>query len=173
MAKSTRQQARDRINENDCSDRAVRQHIIANRNLKIDQMLNHAVIDSFVMATDNDKMRFSRELNGHLLIKTSPRRRREDNFRLDVGRWMLSVGRFLRCNAQILHCCKNRLRLHHHPLPSAKWRIINEMMFVCRPIAQIMNAQTDNSLLLRAFHDALAQRRATDFRKKRDDVDLH
>ena len=46
-------------------------------------------------------------------------------------------------------------------------------MFVRRPIAQVMNVELHDSLFLRAFHDALAQWRAADFRKQRDDVDLH
>src|SRR5205823_2856167 len=40
-------------------------------------------------------------------------------------------------------------------------------------IAKVMDAKVDNSIFLRAFHHALAQRRATDFRKERDDIDLH
>src|SRR5437870_3423868 len=58
MSQCTRQQAHDCVNENDCSDSAVCEHIIANRNLKIDKMFDHAVIDSFVMAAENDEMRF-------------------------------------------------------------------------------------------------------------------
>jgi hypothetical protein len=46
-------------------------------------------------------------------------------------------------------------------------------MFVGRPIAQIMNTKIDNLVFLRAFHNAFAQRRATDFGKQREDVDLH
>jgi hypothetical protein len=36
-----------------------------------------------------------------------------------------------------------------------------------------MNVELNNSLFLRAFHDALAQWRVADFREQRDDVDLH
>jgi hypothetical protein len=46
-------------------------------------------------------------------------------------------------------------------------------MFVRRPTAQIMDVELRNSLFLRAFHDALAQWGMADFRKQRDDVDLH
>src|SRR5438067_10257205 len=46
-------------------------------------------------------------------------------------------------------------------------------MFVRRPIAQVINVQLDDSLFLCAFHDALAQWCAADFREQRDDVDLH
>ena len=47
------------------------------------------------------------------------------------------------------------------------------MMFVGRPIAQITNAKIDNLIFLRSLHHAFAQRRAADFGKEREDVDLH
>jgi hypothetical protein len=58
-------------------------------------------------------------------------------------------------------------------MPSAKWRIIDHVMFVRCPIAQVVNVQFDDSVLLRPFHDAFAQRSAADFRKQRDNVDSH
>jgi hypothetical protein len=39
------------------------------------------------------------------------------------------------------------------------------MMFVGRPIAQIMNVKIDNLIFLRPLHHALAQRCAADFRE--------
>jgi hypothetical protein len=74
---------------------------------------------------------------------------------------------------QIFHRGKNRLRLHHHPLPSTKRRIIDHVMLVSCPVAQVANVQLDDSLLLCAFHDTLAQRRAADFRKQGNDIDPH
>src|ERR1051326_7085124 len=47
------------------------------------------------------------------------------------------------------------------------------MVFVRRPIAQIMNVELEDSIFLCAFHHTLAQWRAADFRKQCDDVDLH
>jgi hypothetical protein len=75
--------------------------------------------------------------------------------------------------SELFDRCKDRFRLHHHPLTSAKRRIISNVMFVHRPIAQVMNVKIDNSVLLRAFHNAFAKRGAANFREQRDDVDLH
>jgi len=58
--------------------------------------------------------------------------------------------------SQIFHCAKNRLRLHDHPLPSAKWRVIDDVMLARRPIAKVMNVQVNDALLLRALHHAFA-----------------
>src|SRR5205814_3372285 len=68
---------------------------------------------------------------------------------------------------------KDWFRLHHHSLPSTEGRIVDDMMLVLGPIAQIMNAKIDNSIFLRPFHHAFAQRRAANFRKQGQDVDLH
>src|SRR5213076_3285755 len=46
-------------------------------------------------------------------------------------------------------------------------------MFVDCPIAQVVNVNIRDSFFLGAFHDTLAQRRTTDLRKQRDDIDLH
>src|SRR5438067_12809020 len=47
------------------------------------------------------------------------------------------------------------------------------MMFVARPIAQIMNVQIERADFLRAFHYAFVQWRSANFREKRDDIDSH
>ena len=55
MAQNTRQQSHDRIDENDRGNRAIRQHVIANRDLRVDQMFDDAMIDPFVVPADNIK----------------------------------------------------------------------------------------------------------------------
>ena len=59
------------------------------------------------------------------------------------------------------------------PCPPPKWRVVHDVMFVCGPIAKVMNPKIDNFIFLRAFHHALVERRATDFWKECDDVDAH
>jgi hypothetical protein len=46
-------------------------------------------------------------------------------------------------------------------------------MFICRPISQVVDTKIDNPIFLGAFHDALAQRRAADFREQGKNVNLH
>src|SRR5205085_4640050 len=71
------------------------------------------------------------------------------------------------------HRRKNRLRLHHHPLPSTEGRVIYDAMLVARPSAQVMNVQVECTTFLSAFHHAFVERRAANFREKRDDIDAH
>ena len=50
------QQSDNGIDQHDRSDRSIGQHVIANRNLQINQMFDHAVIDAFIMPADDDEM---------------------------------------------------------------------------------------------------------------------
>src|SRR6266550_3775130 len=127
------------------ANREICEHVIADGNLKIHKMLDNAVIDSLVVTTDNDEMRFARESLCHGLIETASSRRHQNNFRF-----------FVNLRPQFLYGCKNWLWFHDHPLPSSERRIINNAMFVLCPIAQIMNAKIDNLVFLRALHDAFA-----------------
>src|SRR5207248_11797039 len=58
VAKNTGDQSHNRINENYRSDCTVRQHIIADGYFLIDQMFNYSMVNAFVMATDDNEMRF-------------------------------------------------------------------------------------------------------------------
>src|SRR2546423_9097570 len=89
--------------------------------------------------------------------------------KLCVGRGMWGLCFFM----QIFHRRKNRLRLHHHPLPSTEGRIIYDVMLVARPSAQVMNVQVECTTFLSAFHHAFVERCAANFREKRDDIDAH
>src|SRR6266446_4550977 len=103
----------------------------------------------------------------------------------DVGCWMLATaepvhgggGPDVRYSpaapSQLFHRREDRFRFHHHPLPSTKWRIIDDVMLVGCPIAQIVNVEIDNFIFLRSLHHALVERRAADFWKQSQDVDFH
>ena len=58
VAQDAGKQPDDRVNENNRGDRAIRQDVIADRNLHIDQMLDDAVVDPFVMTANDDEMFF-------------------------------------------------------------------------------------------------------------------
>ena len=57
--------------------------------------------------------------------------------------------------------------------PDGTGRIVDDMMFIGCPIAQVVDAKLERAGFLRPFHDAFAQRRPADFRKKGDDIDAH
>ena len=55
IAEHPRQQSHHRIYHDHRRDRAIGQHIIANRNLVIDKVLDDAMIDSLVVTANNDR----------------------------------------------------------------------------------------------------------------------
>ncbi len=67
MTQNTRQQAHHRIDEHSRGNGAVRQDIIANRDFRVDQVLVNAMIDSFIMAANDDQVRLVRRIRWPLL----------------------------------------------------------------------------------------------------------
>lgn len=74
VAERAGEQTYDRIRQHDRSNGTVCKHIIPNGNFKIDKVFNHAVIDAFVMTTNDDEMRFLRKLCRQLLVEPTPSR---------------------------------------------------------------------------------------------------
>ena len=70
-----------------------------------------------------------------------------------------------RFHLQFFDRLENRFHLHHHPLPSSERGIIHHMMFVVRPIAQIMNVELERTVFLRPFHHAFIQGGPANLRK--------
>src|ERR1700730_19433870 len=122
VTKNSGQQTHDRVYEHNGGDRAIWQNVITDRNLEIDKMLDHALVDAFVMTADDDEMRFFRQICRYGLIKASSSRRHQNDFRF----W----------RSEILRGREDWFRFHHHPLPAAKRRVVNEVVVVGGPIAQ-------------------------------------
>ena len=58
MTKNARQQTHNCIDKHNRGNRAVGEHVIADGNFEIDQVLDHAMIHAFVMTANDDEMRF-------------------------------------------------------------------------------------------------------------------
>ena len=121
------------------------------------------MINAFVMTADDDEVRFVGKFGCQFLIESSASRRHQDYFPFSIFDFRL----------QAFNGSENRFRFHHHPLPAAKRRVVDDVVFVRGPIAQVMDTKIDRFIFLRALHHALAQRSAADLRKQGEDVDLH
>ena len=58
-----------------------------------------------------------------------------------------------------LRCCdsvEQRLGLHHHAGTAPERRVVDDMVPVARPVAQIVDPQVERAGFLRAAHHALA-----------------
>ena len=159
MTKHAGQQAYHCIHQYNRSDRAIREYVVTDGDLCVNEVFNYTMIDPLIMTADDDQMFLLCEFRRETLCETLSLRCHQDH------ETFFCPQRF--------HRREDRFRFHHHPLPSAEGRIIDDAMFVGCPIAQIVNVEIDNLIFLGSLHHALAERRAADFRKQSQDVDFH
>ena len=80
VAQHSRQQPRHRIDHHRRRQLAAAQHIIADRNLFIRQVLRHALVHAFVAAADQQQFRALRSAVRHRLIEHAALRRKQHHF---------------------------------------------------------------------------------------------
>ena len=73
---------------------------------------------------------------------------------------------------QVIQAFRPNLRFHHHAGTAAGRRIVNGMMHVMRPVAQVVRGDGDETLLLRLAEQAQVQH-VKILRKHGHDIDLH
>jgi hypothetical protein len=159
IAEHAGEQTDDGIEHYDGCNGAIGQDVIADGNFIIHQGVDDAMIDAFVVTAKHDEMGFAREFASCGLVESPALRRHEDRAR---------GGR-----AQLIDGGEEWLGLHHHPGTTAVRLVIDSPMTVGRPIAQVVDVDFHQSLVLGTADDALSQWDSHDFRKKRDDIDAH
>ena len=66
-----------------------------------------------------------------------------------------------------------RSRLHHHPSPAAERRVVCGVMFIARPVTDVVNRDLDQAVLLGALKDAGFEIGREDFGQKCENFKLH
>ncbi len=56
VTQNSRQESRDRVNKNGGGNRAVCEHVVANRNLRVNKVICDTMIDPFVVPANHDQM---------------------------------------------------------------------------------------------------------------------
>src|SRR4030095_4816612 len=105
-------------------------------------MFDDAVVDPFVMTANDDEMFFSGKSVRDRLSETAALRSHEHDC--------------ARVRAKRLDCGEDRLRFHYHALTPTEGRVVDDMVPVARPVAQIVDPQVESSGFLGAAHHALA-----------------
>src|ERR1035441_2986310 len=127
VAQHTRQQPSHRVNYYHHRQRAICQHVIADRQLVLRQPPTHPFVKTFVVAGHQQQMLQPCQLPGDVLVEWPARRREQDHSRA-----------FAR---QTLDRFKDRFRLQQHARSAAKRPVIYRIMAVMRIVAQIMDRQ--------------------------------
>jgi hypothetical protein len=62
---------------------------------------------------------------------------------------------------------------HHHPAPTAVGHVIGGVMFVARPVTDVVQAYIDQSALAGALKNTGFKIGGEDFRQEGEDLELH
>src|SRR5271170_8290097 len=123
-----RNQPRHRIQNHSRRQFTARQNKIPDRNLISSQMLRHALVHTLITSADQNHALQPSKPSRRLLPKHFPRRRKQHNrsFRRRRSSSNINTSAFHATHPhQRFHRLNQRLRLHHHPLATAKRTVIH------------------------------------------------
>ena len=142
------EEADDGISDDGGGDGAIGQNVVADREFKIDEFVNDAVVDALVMAGEEDEVLGGGEFAGDLLLKDFSLRSEEDDLRI--------------LRTEFLDGGEDGLGLEEHSLAAAAEGVVGFPMPIGGPVAEIMRVDFYDLGFLRALHHALAERRDGD-----------
>ena len=163
VAEHAGDEAHDGVHEDDGGDDAIGEHVVADGDFVVHEMVEDALVHAFVVAAEDDEVAalcakvgvFLRDA----LVEAPPARAHEDDARL---------GR-----AQRFHGFEDGLAFHHHALPAAVGGVVRGAVAVVRPFAEVVGFESDDPFFLSALHHALAERGGGDGGEEAEDVYLH
>jgi len=161
VTKDAGEQAGNGIDQDQCRELPPGQHIIADRDFIRDQVLPDPLIDALVAAAEKRKVRMLDQFEGHFLGEEAPLRG-EQNDRAD------GLG-----SKDILHRCKDRFHLHHHPAATPIRFIIGDMVFIRGMLADIMDTDINYPVLAGAFQNTTVEVWGKYFREQCKNIKLH
>ena len=159
IAKDSWQETNDGIDDDDGSDRAVGEDVVADGKLLIHAGLDDAVVDALVVAAEEDQTWHGGEAMGIGLAKAFALWGHKN----DVG---------LGC-ADGVKGFKDGLGPQDHALTTAVRSVIDLAMTAEAVLAQVVSVEFQRTLLLCPAHDAGAERCGDELGEERDDVDAN
>src|SRR4029077_11745540 len=135
-------QPADRIDDYHRGELAAGQHVVANRDLLIDQVRGDPLIDALIPSTDQIDVIVAGKLAYQPLVEQFALRRQQDHRPFAAAR----AYRF-----------EDRLRLQHHPRAAAIGDSCDLPVAVVRVVAEVMDAQRDQPARESASSDAGAE----------------
>jgi hypothetical protein len=145
VAKHIRQQARDRVDQDQRRELTARQNVVADRDLIRDQMRANAFVHTLVAAAEQGDPFVARQLLGHALREDASLRCQQDNGDND---WLSPFGNRSQDGFDRF---ENGLGFHHHPASASIRSVVCGVMFVVRIITNIMDAHFEQSPLAGAL----------------------
>src|SRR5438093_9559778 len=159
LAHDARDQAGNRLEDDECRDLASRQHVVADGDLFGRETLDDAFVDALVPAADQHQPGLLRQVTDEGLVQPAPGRRQHDH----------ALGSL----SQRFHRGEHRLGLQHHARSAAVGFVVHLAMPVGGEIADVVDPHVDDAGPDGLAQQALAQRALDDGGEDGEHVDPH
>src|SRR6202521_2534918 len=151
-------QPADGIDHHHRGELAAGQHVVANRDLLVDQVRGNPLIDALIPSADQIEVILAGKLAHQPLVEQFTLRRQQDH------------RPFARARA---YRFEDRLRLQHHPRAAAIGDIVDLPVAVVRVVAEVMDAQRDQPAGQSPSSDAGAEGAGEHLWEEGQDLDDH
>ena len=158
-----RAKPRHTVDQHERAKLAAGQHIIADGNFLVDNLVEHTLIDALIMSAHDVQMLHQRKLPRALLRQRPALRRHVDHMR------PVAAARF----ACRLPGAVHRVGLHQHPLARSIGRVVDIAVAVHGIIADMKAPDVKIPGLARTADDTLRQHRLAHRREQRRQIDLN
>ncbi len=161
VAERAGQETRDRVDEDQCGEFTSGQNVIADGDFVGDEMLADALVHALVAAADQGEAFVRGQRAGDGLRENASLRRKQND------------GRSAQWSKNGFDRLEERLGLHHHPAAAAVGRVVGGVMFVARPVADVMQAHVNQPVLAGALKNTGFKVRGENFGQEGEDLELH
>jgi len=142
----TRELAGDGIDQDERGKFAAGDDDVADGDLAIGEVLADAFVDALVAAADEQQAIVGGEFADERAIEVAALRGEQDDFRGRLGEGL-----------DVLDGGEERLRLHDHAGAAAERGVIDGVVFVHGPIAELVDGDLDQAGVLSALEDGLVE----------------
>ena len=136
-------QAHDGVGQHQRPQDAVGQDVVADRDLVVDKVIGHALVDTLVMPAEEDEMLRLGILADDRLLERPSLRGEEDHLGLRAAEFGQRLG--------------DRFDLHHHAGAAAVGGVVDRAMAVMGPAPEVDSFQLHQTGLLGAAKDTLPE----------------
>ena len=161
IAQHARHHSHDGIADDGGGQFPAGQHVVSHADFAGDEMFADAIVNAFVVSTENDEILRHGQRVGERLVKLFTVGRGEDDF-------IIVSLRFERGDAVV-----NRLALHDHAGEAAEGVVIDAAVFVVGVVTKVVKMYFNQPAALRTGKDGGADKTLQHFGENGDDVYSH
>lgn len=186
VAEDSGEQAGDGVDDDGGGEGAVGEDVVADGKFAVDEVVDDALIDAFVVAAEEDEVGDFDELLGGALGEEGAGGGEEEGEGFSIFDFRFSSGVAGSCGgafpisdlrtsifAQLFDRGEDGFAFEDHALAAAVGGVVGGAVFVGGPVAEVVGADGDEAALLRLADHALGERGGGDVWEEGEDVDQH